>query len=80
MRKDKFMSQLNFFHSYGGAESIAGEQQGSFHSTIYHRDYLTQRRKHSNKGKTVMKSQGRKYTRTVVMVVTMDKKVPRGKR
>ena len=46
----------------------------------YHRDYLTQRRKHSNKGKTVMKSQGRKYTRTVVMVDTMDKKVPRGKR
>ena len=37
----------------------------------YHRDYISQRRKFSsasNKGKCVLKSQGRKYIRSVVMV------------
>ena len=49
----------------------------------YHRDYISQRRKFSsasNKGKCVLKSQGRKYIRSVVLVDALDNKIPRGKR
>lgn len=45
----------------------------------YHHDYISQRRSMSKKGKCITRMQGRKFSRSVVMVDALDEKIPRGK-